>query len=122
MSGVKGRSGGRRRGTGPKNIQDLRQLHERMDACVGDGDWNSIIGALVKKAKKGDVAASRELRAWRFGQIPIAPPVTDEEPIEPIRIIRTIEPCERKHVDDDDELVQSDELTTYESSLQSEED
>ena len=88
MSGVKGRSGGRRRGAGAKKKGDLRELHELIDARLGASDWNSIIGALAKKARRGDVQAFRELRACRFGQIPVASKenLYEDEPL----LIRTV--------------------------------
>src|SRR5512135_2225785 len=88
MSGVKRRSSGRRAGAGAKKQADLRGLHELIDARIDDKDWNSIIAALVKKARRGDVQAFRELRACRFGQIPVAS-VRDPDEEEPLRI-RTI--------------------------------
>ncbi len=102
MAGVKGRSGGRRDGTGPKKRADLEQLHASMDEHVGSADWAAMIGALVKKAKQGDVAAFRELRACRFGQIPLAPQPVEDEQLKPIQYIVDVrhEPCNRKHVDE----------------------
>ena len=78
MAGKKGRSGGKRPGAGAKR-GDLVHLHEIIDLHVADGDWAAIIGALVKKARRGNVSAFRELRACRFGQIPLAP-VPDPAP------------------------------------------
>ena len=72
MAGAKGRSGGRRPGAGAKSKAELVQLHNLIESRVVDDDWTSIIAALVEKAKKGDVQAFRELRACRFGQIPLA--------------------------------------------------
>src|SRR5512135_63480 len=88
MSGVKHRSGGRRVGAGAKKQADLRGLHELIDARIDEKDWNSIIAALVKKARRGDVQAFRELRACRFGQIPVAYE-RDLDEVEPLRI-RTV--------------------------------
>lgn len=102
MAGVKGRSGGRRFGAGAKKNADLVQLHTLIDAHIGDADWASIIRALVKKAKQGDVPAFRELRACRFGQIPLAPQPPQDEPLEPIQIIVDHKPCTRKHVDEEE--------------------
>lgn len=99
MSGKKGRSGGARPGSGAKRRGDLAQLRELIDAHVTDADWASIFKALLVKARKGNVAAFRELRACRYGQIPIAPiPAEDEE----LRIIAL--PCRRMHVDDDPKM------------------
>jgi len=98
MAGKKGCSGGKRPGAGAKKKADLVQLHEMIDLHIADGDWASIISALVKKAKQGDVQAFRELRACRFGQIPIAP-VPNEE--QPIMITLDDRPCRRKHVDEE---------------------
>jgi len=104
MPGVKGRSGGRRAGTGPKKKADLEQLHASMDEHVGSADWAAMIGALVKKAKQGDVPAFRELRACRFGHIPLAtqPAPAEDEPRKPIQYIEVVRPgpCNRKHVDE----------------------
>ena len=72
MAGAIGRSGGRRPGSGPKKKAELVQLHSLIDSNVGDEVWASIVAALVKKAQQGDVQAFRELRACRFGQIPMA--------------------------------------------------
>src|SRR5512135_3377921 len=89
MSGVKRRSSGRRVGAGAKKQADLRGLHELIDARIDEKDWNSIIAMLLKKARRGDVQAFRELRACRFGQIPVA---SERDPYEeePLRI-RTVE-------------------------------
>jgi hypothetical protein len=43
-----------------------------IDSYVGSADWASIVAALVKKAKAGDVQAFRELRTCRFGRLPEA--------------------------------------------------
>ena len=72
MAGVKGRSGGRRVGAGGKKKAELIMLHTLIDSHVANDDWASIVAALVEKAKHGDVQAFRELRACRFGQIPMA--------------------------------------------------
>ncbi len=72
MAGVKGRSGGRRPGSGPKRKAQLLLLHTMIDSYVGSADWASIVSALVKKAKSGDVQAFRELRTCRFGRLPEA--------------------------------------------------
>jgi hypothetical protein len=104
MAGVKGRSGGRRSGAGAKRSANLVQLHELIDARVGDAVWNSIIDALVKKARQGDVQAFRELRACRYGQIPIAPQPAQGEEIAPFNMIEYQMPCSRKHVDEGDSL------------------
>ncbi len=69
-SRAKHRSGGRRVGAGAKKQADLRGLHELIDARVDEKDWSSIIAALVKKARRGDVQAFRELRTCRFGSLP----------------------------------------------------
>jgi hypothetical protein len=91
MAGVKGRSGGKRPGAGLKKKADLEQLHASVDAQVGGAVWESMIGALVKKAMKGDVKAFRELRICRFGHIPIAAePIEDARP--PIRYIEVVKP------------------------------
>ena len=102
MAGVRGRSGGRRSGAGAKKKANLVQLHELIDARVGDAVWDSIIDALVKKARNGDVQAFRELRACRYGQIPIAPQPERGEPAPPISMIEVQMPCSRRHVDGDD--------------------
>lgn len=80
MSGKKGRSGGARAGAGAKRRGDLAQLRELIDAHVTDADWASIFKALLIKARKGNVAAFRELRACRYGQIPIATDPVEEQP------------------------------------------
>ena len=98
MAGLKGRSGGRRLGSGAKKKADLVELHTLIDSHVGDADWASILGALLEKAKQGDVQAFRELRACRFGQIPLAVPPSENEPIGPIQIIEVVHPCTRQHV------------------------
>ena len=74
MAGVKGRSGGRRPGSGPKRKAQLLLLHTMIDSYVGSAVWSSIVAALIKKAKLGDVQAFRELRACRFGNTPEASP------------------------------------------------
>ena len=102
MAGVKGRSGGRRSGAGAKKSANLLQLHELIDARVGDAVWDSIIDALVKKARQGDVQAFRELRACRYGQIPTAPQLVDARLDDPINMIEYVLPCSRKHVDEVD--------------------
>lgn len=102
MAGTKGRSGGRRPGAGAKKKWDLVELHALIDLHVADSDWASIIGALVKKAKQGDVQAFRELRASRFGQIPLAPVPKEEDQIR----VFMDEPCTRKHVDDEEPVSQ----------------
>jgi hypothetical protein len=98
MAGVKGRSGGRRPGSGPKRKAPLLLLHTMIDSIVGSADWASIVAALVKKAKQGDVPptsleqlidvgdvqAFRELRTCRFGHLPeasrhLAPTVEKED-------------------------------------------
>jgi hypothetical protein len=107
MPGVKGRSGGRRVGAGSKSKADLLELHELIDARIGEADWNSIIGALVKKAKRGDVQAFRELRACRFGQIPVAPKQDLDEDAPPllIRTISIVDPCPQEDGDEEPVLV-----------------
>ena len=102
MAGVKGRSGGKRSGAGAKKRADLVQLHELIDARVSDAVWDSIVDALVKKARQGDVQAFRELRACRYGQLPIAPQPEQAESTPPINMIEYVLPCSRKHVDEDD--------------------
>ena len=102
MAGARGRSGGRRSGAGAKKKADLVQLHELIDTRVGDAVWDSIIDALVKKARNGDVQAFRELRACRYGQIPIAPQPERGEPPPPFNMIEYQLPCSRRHVDEDD--------------------
>ena len=72
MAGVKGRSGGRRLGAGGKKKAELVMLHTLIDSHVANDDWAAIVAALVERAKQGDVQAFRELRACRFGQIPMA--------------------------------------------------
>jgi hypothetical protein len=100
MAGKTGRSGGRRAGAGAKKKGDLVQLHAMIDLHVDDADWASIIGALVKKAKTGNVYAFRELRACRYGHLPIATePVEDARP--QIDLIEVVRPCSRKHVDEE---------------------
>lgn len=81
MSGKKGRSGGARPGAGAKKKGDLSDLHALIDEYVTDADWASIFKALLIKARKGNVAAFRELRACRYGQIPIAPVPTEDAAI-----------------------------------------
>jgi hypothetical protein len=102
MAGVRGRSGGKRSGSGAKKKADLVHLHELIDARIGDAVWNSIIDALVKQARNGDVQAFRELRACRYGQIPIAPQPVQGEALTPINTIEYVMPCSRKHVDGND--------------------
>ena len=102
MAGVKGRSGGKRSGSGAKKKADLIHLHELIDARIGDAVWNSIIDALAKKARQGDVQAFRELRACRYGQIPIAPQPVQGESAPPFSMIEYVLPCSRKHVDEND--------------------
>lgn len=99
MAGKKRRSGGSRAGAGAKKKSDLAHSHSLIDQHMEDADWASIIGALVKKAKRGNVQAFRELRACRFGHIPLAtePP---EDDLPPIRIIEFMKPCTRKHADE----------------------
>ena len=72
MAGVKGRSGGRRPGSGPKRKAQLQLLHTMIDSYVSSADWAFIVSALVKKARSGDVQAFRELRTCRFGHLPEA--------------------------------------------------
>ena len=74
MAGVKGSSGGKRTGSGPKRKAQLLLLHTMIDSYIGSADWASIVAALVKKAKLGDVQAFRELRTCRFGHLPEASP------------------------------------------------
>lgn len=93
MSGKKGRSGGARPGAGAKKRGDLAQLRELIDAHVTDADWASIFKALLIKARKGNVAAFRELRACRYGQIPIATDPAEED--DDIRVIM----CDYPHED-----------------------
>ena len=100
MAGAKGRSGGSRTGAGAKKKSDLAQLHAFIDAHVGDADWASMIGALKKKAKQGNVQAFRELRASRFGHLPLATQVDQDQPNTPIKTIVVHTACTRKHADD----------------------
>jgi len=72
MAGIKDRSGGRRLGAGGKKKAELVMLHTLIDSHVANDDWAAIVAALVERAKQGDVQAFRELRACRFGQIPMA--------------------------------------------------
>lgn len=97
MSGRKGRSGGKRPGSGAKKKGDLAQLHALIDDHITDADWASILNALLDKARKGNVAAFRELRACRFGLTPTATDPAEEEDDK----IMIIVDCDRKHVDDD---------------------
>ncbi len=100
MAGTKGRSGGRRPGSGAKSKADLVALHTLFDAHVASNVWALMIDALVKRALQGDVHAFRELRACRFGHIPLAS-LGEDQPLPPIRTIVVQEPCTRKHVDAD---------------------
>ena len=111
MSGVKGRSGGKRAGAGAKKKPDLLELHELIDGRVGSADWNSIIGALVEKAKRGNVQAFRELRACRFGQIPLASPqdLTEEPPPLLIRTVSFIKPPPEEPAGQDARVGSADE-------------
>lgn len=100
MAGVKGRSGGSRIGAGAKKKADLVQLHAFIDAHVGARDWTSMISALEKKAKRGNVQAFRELRACRFGNLPLATQADQDQPNTPINTIEVHTPCTRKHVEE----------------------
>jgi len=99
MAGARGRSGGRRIGAGAKRKVDLEELHTLFDAYVTRDVWALMIDALVKRALQGDVQAFRELRACRFGQIPLAFQGEDQ-PMPPIHTIEVERPCTRRHVDE----------------------
>jgi hypothetical protein len=122
MPGAKGRNGGRCVGTASKKKAYLLGLHGLIDERAGDADWNSITGALVKKAKRCDVRAFRELCACRFGQIPVASRENlneDETPLR-IRTISFVDPVPRK--DGDQEPDQLDDQPSDEPALQSEDE
>ncbi len=100
MAGMKGRSGGRRLGSGARKKEDIEHMRELMKARVSDTVWLGLIGTLVKRARQGDVQAFRELRLMRFGHIPLPPePAKDER--QPVQSYQVHVPCTRPHSDEE---------------------
>ena len=67
MAGVRVAAAENVPGSGPKRKAQLLLLHTMIDSYVDSTDWASIVAALVKRAKLGDVQAFRRtahLSVW----------------------------------------------------------
>lgn len=73
MAGVKGKSGGARPGAGRKTAatKDYQTtMRAAFERCVTREEWEVCIQALLRDAKRGSVAAFRELAPWVVGRVP----------------------------------------------------
>lgn len=66
--GASGNPGGRPKGAkGKKSL-----IKKELDAALRKGDWQAVLGAIIEKAKRGDMAACRLLVEYRWGKPVVA--------------------------------------------------
>lgn len=71
---------GNRGGPGNPHIQRVAEFRAAMLAAVTPEDVQSVVRALVNLATRGNVAAARELLERVCGRVPLAEPLTPDEP------------------------------------------
>lgn len=73
MAGVKGRSGGKRPGSGrkPDAIRKYQeQMREAARACVTEDDVRTMMESAISRAKAGDDRARQFVSDWVLGKVP----------------------------------------------------
>lgn len=68
MADGRKKNGGARKGAGRKPKEQSLKLIESLDRNINSTDWDNILKAVVKEAKKGSINHIKLLLEYRFGK------------------------------------------------------